>query len=80
MYNLVMLGGFNGYTAAGQQEKYEATKTTSFWFDLASNNKKTAPGLFFGYTKNDGADKNGLAAGETVKYYMSCLLYTSRCV
>ncbi len=70
MYNLVMLGGFNGYTAAGQQEKYEATKTTSFWFDLASNNKKTAPGLFFGYTKNDGADKNGLAAGETVKYYI----------
>ncbi|GAA4055419.1 hypothetical protein [Flavobacterium chungnamense] len=70
MYNLVMLGGFNGYTVAGQQEKYEATKTSSFWLDLASNNKKTAPGLFFGYTKNDGADKNGLAAGETVKYYM----------
>ena len=70
MYNLVMLGGFNGYTVAGQQEKYEATKTSSFWLDLASNNKKTAPGLFFGYTKNDGADKNGLATGETVKYYM----------
>ena len=70
MYNLVMLGGFNGYTVAGQQEKYEATKTSSFWLDLASNNKKTAPGLFFGYTKNDGADKNGLAADETVKYYM----------
>lgn len=70
MYNLVMLGGFNGYTVAGQQEKYEATKTSSFWIDLASNGKKIAPGFFFGYTKNDGADKNGLAAGETVKYYM----------
>jgi hypothetical protein len=70
MANLVMLGGFNGYTVAGKQEKYEATKTTAFWVDLASNNKNTAPGLFFGYTSNGGADKNGLAAGETVKYYM----------
>lgn len=70
MFNLVMLGGFNGYTVAGQEEKYEATKTSAFWIDIASNNKKTAPGFFFGYTKNHGADKNGLAAGETVKYYM----------
>lgn len=69
MANLVMLGGFNGYTVAGQQEKYVASKTTAYWIDIASNNKNTAPGLFFGYTKNDGADKT-LAAGETVKYYM----------
>jgi len=70
MYNLVMLGGFNGYTVAGKEEKYEATKTSAFWIDIASNSKKTAPGFFFGYTKNHGADKNGLAANETVKYYM----------
>lgn len=70
MANLVMLGGFVGYTEAGQVEKYESSKTTALWFDIASNGKKIAPGLFFGYTKNDGVDKNGLAAGETVKYYM----------
>lgn len=69
MANLVMLGGFNGYTVAGQQEKYVATKTTALWIDIASNGKNTAPGFFFGYTKNDGADKT-LAAGETVSYYM----------
>jgi len=69
MYNLVMLGGFNGYTVAGQPEKYEATKTTSYWIDIASNNKKVAPGLFFGMTKNDGASRT-LASGETVKYYL----------
>lgn len=68
MANLVMLGGFNGYTVAGQQEKYEATKTTAYWIDIASNNKKVAPGLFFGMTTNDGASRT-LAAGETVKYY-----------
>lgn len=70
MANLVMLGGFVGYTAPGEVEKYEVSKTTSFWVDIAGNGKKIAPGLFFGYTKNDGVDKNGLAAGETVKYYM----------
>ena len=69
MFNLVMLGGFNGYSVTGQPERYEATKTTSVWMDLASNGKAIAPGLFLGYTKNDGSSKSGLAAGETVKYY-----------
>ncbi|MBC5834086.1 hypothetical protein G6N05_04240 [Flavobacterium sp. F372] len=69
MANLVMLGGFVGYTQAGQVEKYESSKTTAYWIDIASNNKKVAPGLFFGMTTNDGTSRN-LAAGETVKYYM----------
>jgi len=69
MSNLVMLGGFAGYTASGQQEKYKAIKTSAYWIDIASNGKKIAPGLFVGYTKNDGTDKNGLASGETVKFY-----------
>lgn len=69
MANLVMLGGFVGYTQAGQVETYESSKTTSYWIDIASNNKKVAPGLFFGMTTNDGTSRN-LAAGETVKYYM----------
>ena len=68
MANLVMLGGFNGYSVAGQPEKYEATKTTAYWIDIASNGKKVAPGLFFGMTTNDGASKT-LATGESVKYY-----------
>ena len=62
MYNLVMLGGFAGYTTPGQVEKYEATKTTSLWLDIASNNAKIAPGFFFGYTKNDGTGKDGATA------------------
>ena len=69
MANLVMLGGFVGYTQAGQVETYESTKTTAYWIDIASNSKKIAPGLFFGMTTNDGTSRN-LAAGETVKYYM----------
>lgn len=55
MNNLVMLGGFTGTTTAGIQS-YDPTKTTSFWFDIASNGKSIAPGLFFGTTKNNGAN------------------------
>jgi hypothetical protein len=62
MYNLVMLGGFAGYTAPGEVEKYEASKTTAFWIDIASNNKKTAPGFFFGQTSNGGTGKDGATA------------------
>jgi hypothetical protein len=62
MYNMVMLGGFAGYTTAGQVEKYEASKTTSFWLDIASNGKKIAPGLFFGQTTNGGTGKTGATA------------------
>jgi hypothetical protein len=53
--NLVMLGGFTGTTNAGIQS-YDPTKTTSFWFDIASNGKSIAPGLFIGTSKNNGAN------------------------
>ncbi|MBP6754562.1 MAG: hypothetical protein KA210_00335 [Bacteroidia bacterium] len=69
MYNLVMLGGFTGYATAGQPMKFEGNKTTSYWIDIASNNKKVAPGLFFGMTTNDGTSKT-LAAGETASYFV----------
>jgi DcaP outer membrane protein len=69
LHNFVMLGGYAGYTQAGGQETYKGIKTTAGWIDIASNGKSIAPGLFIGYSKNGGSDKNGLAAGETVKYY-----------
>lgn len=69
LQSLVMLGGFVGYNAPEKIEEYKATKTTAFWFDLASNGKKIAPGLFFGITSNDGANRT-LLPGETAKYYM----------
>lgn len=70
MSNLVMLGGYAGYTTSSTEvEKYEASKTTAFWFDVASNGKKIAPGFFFGLTTNNGTG-HSLASGESVKYYM----------
>ncbi len=52
--SLVMIGGFTGTTNAGIQS-YDPTKTTAYWMEIGSNGKSIAPGLFFGYTKNDGA-------------------------
>lgn len=61
-YNLVMLGGFAGYTTPGNVETYKATKTSAFWIDIASMGKKVAPGMFFGYSKNNGTGKDGATA------------------
>lgn len=63
LYQFVMLGGFAGYTEPNGQESYKAAKTSAFWADIASANTKIAPGLFFGYTKNNGVD-----AGYTKLY------------
>jgi hypothetical protein len=62
--NLVMLGGYVGYIGTGDssQELYKPTKTNAFWFELMSNNPKVAPGLFVGYTVNNGADVQGKTA------------------
>lgn len=60
--NLVMLGGYTGKNITTQVETYDPTKTTAFWLDLASNGKAIAPGLLFGYTKNNGSkDDNTIA-------------------
>ena len=56
MNNLVLLGGYTGTTNTAGIQSYDPTKTTSFWFDIASNGKSIAPGLFIGTTKNNGAN------------------------
>jgi hypothetical protein len=60
--NFVMLGGFTGRTVTGEVETYKPIKTTAFWLDIASNGKKIAPGIFFGYTKNNGSGNDDTAA------------------
>ena len=62
MTDQVMLGGYLGYSTAGQLETYKPTKTNSFWFEVIGTGKKVVPGLFIGYTTNDGASANATAA------------------
>lgn len=57
--HLVMLGGYASYAETNGIDSYKPTKTTAFWADIASNAPKIAPGVFFGYTKNDGLSNDG---------------------
>lgn len=65
--SFVMLGGFVGYTLPGKVETYQTMNTQSAWVDFTSTNKKIAPGLFFGYTENKGA--NDPVAGAVAATY-----------
>ena len=56
----VMLGGYIGYfKSPGSVESFKPTKTNAYWFDLSGTGKKVVPGIFIGYTNNDGASVNG---------------------
>jgi hypothetical protein len=57
--HFVMLGGYASYAETNGIDSYKPTKTTAFWADIASNAPKIAPGVFFGYTKNDGLSNDG---------------------
>lgn len=55
--SFIMLGGFVGYTPQnGKVETYNTMNTQAYWIDLTAKTKKIVPGLFVGYSKNDGVD------------------------
>lgn len=62
LHHLVMLGGYASYANGTGPVSYEGIKTNSVWVDIASNSKKTAPGLFFGYTNQEGTGSTRSAA------------------
>ncbi len=73
--HLVMLGGYGSYTNSNGIDSYKPTRTSSFWLDIASNKQKIAPGIFVGYTKNNGLSDAGYKA-----LYMRGLNGTTRAV
>lgn len=73
--HLVMLGGYGSYTNSNGIDSYNPTRTSAFWLDIASNKQKIAPGIFAGYTKNNGLSDAGYKA-----LYMRGLNGTTRAV
>ena len=73
--HLVMLGGYGSYANSNGIDSYKPTRTSSFWLDIASNKQKIAPGIFVGYTKNNGLSDAGYKA-----LYMRGLNGTTRAV
>lgn len=61
-YQWVMMGGYYGYKNASGLETYQPAKTKSLWLDLAGTGKKVVPGIFYGFSSNDGADAGATAA------------------
>ena len=61
-YQWVMMGGYYGYKNASGLETYQPAKTKSVWMDLAGTGKKVVPGIFYGFSSNDGADAGATAA------------------
>jgi hypothetical protein len=59
----VMMGGYLGYkeTPTGI-ETYKPAKTTATWIDIYGTGKKIVPGLFVGYSVNNGASAGATAA------------------
>lgn len=59
----VMMGGYYGYkTSATSIETYKPAKTTAAWMDIYGTGKKIVPGLFVGYSANNGAKAGATAA------------------
>lgn len=73
--HLVMLGGYGSYANSNGIDSYKPTRTSAFWLDIASNKQKIAPGIFAGYTKNNGLSDAGYKA-----LYMRGLNGTTRAV
>lgn len=66
--SFIMLGGFVGYTPEnGGLEVYETMNTQSYWLDIAGNGNKWIPGLFVGYSKNNGTSENNYSSANGYK-------------
>jgi hypothetical protein len=62
MTDLIMLGGYVAYGSV-PDISYKPTSVSSCWLDICGTGKKVVPGIFAGYTKNDGAsDIGGIAS------------------
>jgi hypothetical protein len=66
-YQWVMMGGYFGYRDANGLETYKPANTKAAWIDIAGTGKKVVPGIFYGFSSNDGADAGATAAyGRTI--------------
>ncbi len=63
LYDQIMIGGYLAYASqAPYHITYKPLNVASVWLDIAGTSKKVAPGIFFGYTKNNGADAGAVAS------------------
>lgn len=60
LYDHLMMGGYLAYGTV-PNITYKPIQVNSMWFELMGTGKKVIPGLFVGYTNNDGSVESGVA-------------------
>ncbi|MEN9697295.1 MAG: hypothetical protein RLZ56_716 [Bacteroidota bacterium] len=63
MYDHLMMGGYLAYGAA-PNITYSPIQVNSMWFEIAGTSKTLIPGLFVGYTNNEGSTDAGAAVAS----------------
>jgi hypothetical protein len=61
MYDHLMIGGYLAYGAA-PNITYKPITVNSYWVEIMGTGKKLIPGIFVGYTKNNGASQDNAVA------------------
>ena len=63
LYDHLMIGGYLAYASAAPYSiTYKPINVGSAWLEVMGTGKKFIPGIFVGYTQNNGADDNAVAS------------------
>jgi hypothetical protein len=63
LYDQLMMGGYLAYGSV-PNITYKPLQVNSMWFELMGTGKKFVPGIFVGYSNNDGASESGTAVAS----------------
>lgn len=64
MYDHLMIGGYLAYGTA-PAITYKPITVNSYWVEIMGTGKKVIPGIFIGYTANNGASQDNAVASYT---------------
>ncbi|MEQ1625443.1 MAG: DcaP family trimeric outer membrane transporter [Sediminibacterium sp.] len=64
MYDHIMIGGYLAYGTA-PAITYKPITVNSYWIEIMGTGKKIIPGIFIGYTKNNGASQDNAVTSYT---------------
>lgn len=64
LYDHLMIGGYLAYGSA-PTITYKPITVNSYWVEIMGTGKKLIPGIFVGYTKNNGASEDNAVASYT---------------
>lgn len=63
LYDQLMMGGYLAYGTV-PTISYKPLQVNSMWFELMGTGKKFIPGIFIGYSNNEGASESGTAVAS----------------